>query len=289
MASTSVEYDSSPLNAYSTAGSKPWSRRGSHAEGTASTVSTTAPSTVWEELSDLRNRLNRLELTGQSLGSGSRNGIRERPPTATTTTTMSSSPKHDRLRNGSNEASTVKEIATKSTHPLLHAALERSKDVISPKVFEALEATASDALALAAMTNEGDLDGEVDGSFHPGGTTEATNRPLRRKADGLCRSLTELCIALSDAKETDSIKLRPESRDTARPTKANGIAAEDDRPVRAVSLEPEQTRASSRVMSRFEARRSSMQAHNASTTERSGSYLLEPTTTPTQQPLPTPP
>ncbi|KAL8817711.1 MAG: hypothetical protein Q9191_008093, partial [Dirinaria sp. TL-2023a] len=297
-ASASVGYDSSPLNAYSTVGSKPLSRRGSRAEGTESTVSTTAPSMVWEELSDLRSRLNRLELTGKLSGSGSRNGVRERPATATTTTTMttmSSSPKHRRLRSGSAEASTVKGMATRGTHPLLRSALERSKDIVSPKVFEALEATALDALALAAMTNEGDPNVNVDSSSYPDSTIRALDRPLRRKADGLCRSLTELCIALCDANETDSTKLRPQSRDTTRPTNINGVEPENSVSFRAVSLEPDQTRVSSRAMSRFEARRSSMQALNATTGGRIGSSHLEPTATLTQQqqqqqqqPIPTP-
>ena len=284
MASASVGYDSSPLNAYSTIGSKPLSRRGSRAEGTESTVSTTAPSTVWEELSDLRSRLNRLELTGQLPGPGTRNGVRERPATATTTTTMtttSSSPKHGRLRRGSAEASTVKGIATNGTHPLLRSALERSKDMVSPKVLEALEATASDALALVAMTDDGDPNGDINGSSYAGSTVKAVDRPLRRKADDLCRSLTELCIALSDAKETDPMKIRPESRDTARPANTNGVSTETDRSIRATSLEPEQPRVSSRAMSRFEARRSSMQALSV-TAGRSGSSLLEPTAVPTQ-------
>jgi len=70
------------------------------AEGTESTVSTTAPSTVWDELEDLKSRIHRLELTGKlpaTSGAAMSHASNERPATATTTvTTMSSSPKRGR-------------------------------------------------------------------------------------------------------------------------------------------------------------------------------------------------
>lgn len=263
---------------------KPISRRGSHAEGTESTVSTTAPSTVWEELSSLRSRLNRLELTGKLIDSGNGGGFRERPSTATTTvTTMSSPPRHEKLRSGSVQASTVTGAAKQNIHPLLDSALERSKSTVSPKVFQALETTASDALALAAMTREAEVNVDIDRVSITSGATTAIDRPLRHKADSLCRSLTELCIALSDPNDLEVRKARPGSRDTSRPIQTNGWKMGD---VRTTSQEPEQERVSSRAMSRFEARRSSMQALNTTYNGRDSSPF-EPTATPNHQQQPT--
>lgn len=67
-------------------------------DGTESTMSTTAPSTVWDELDDLKSRIRKLELTGKlpsSSAAAMSSMAGERPRTATTTvTTVSSSPKH---------------------------------------------------------------------------------------------------------------------------------------------------------------------------------------------------
>lgn len=70
-------------------------------EGTESTMSTTAPSTVWDELDELKSRIRKLELTGKlPSSSAAAMSTEERPQTATTTvTTMSSSPKHGKASN----------------------------------------------------------------------------------------------------------------------------------------------------------------------------------------------
>ncbi len=66
-------------------------------EGTESSASTAAPSTVWDELDDIKSRIHRLELTGKipaTSGAAMSRVSDERPPTATTTvTTISTSPK----------------------------------------------------------------------------------------------------------------------------------------------------------------------------------------------------
>ena len=286
---TSDQYNSSPLNGYSTGGLKSSARRASRAGGTESTVSTTAPSTVWDELETLKSRINNLELTGKmpsSSGATNKNALMQRPATATTTiTNLSSSPKHSRDKNDSSQASTVKGLAEKDTHPLLHSALERSRKVVSVDVFQALEATASDALTLAVMTSTGSSQEATDNASSANGTSNAIDRRLRRKADSLCRSLTELCIALSDANlqaEAAKAKSRPESRDTATNGPQNGAVTEDSRSTRAASLEPDPNRVSSRAMSRYEARRASIQPLNSSLSRRDSSPS-EPAATPTQQ------
>ena len=277
------QFNSSPLNGYPNTGLQSSARRASRAGGTESSVSTTAPSTVWDELETLKSRINNLERTGKLpsvSGPANTNGSGQRPATAgTTMTTLSSSPNHGRLKNGSLEVSPDKAAASKGSHPLLHSALERSKGLVTTDVYRSLEITALDALALVEMTGSSQELSDTTNSATDG--LGPLDRRLRRKADDMCRSLTELCIALSDVKpdsETLKTRSRPESRDTA----TNGQAvAEDSYSIRATSIEPDASRASSRAMSRFEARRASMQALNSSLSRR-GSSPSEPAATPTQ-------
>jgi hypothetical protein len=228
------------------------------ADGTESTISTTAPSTVWDELDDLKSRIRRLEVTGKLPASSSAamsSAIGERPPTATTTvTTMSSSPKRARGPSLSPEASVPGGTEDASLHPLLRAALARSRSLVRGEVYQTLEAAAGDALTLAKMTGS---------SVPPGSVPTAMDRQLKRKADSLCRSLTELCIAVSDDRTVTALETpasRPGSSSQAmlpRPPKGSGT--DDPRFARLGSHEPEpRSGSSARVLSRLEARRSSM-------------------------------
>lgn len=173
---------------------------------TESVGSNTAPSTVWDELDDLKSRIKNLEMTGKmpstSAGAMANQQSAERPRTATTApTTISSSPQ--RLRKNSVAASelTVGGPSAANIHPLLHSALAKARPLISPSLYRAVEATAADALAFAAMT----------GSTGSQGTTQSAaasvisgasiaDRQLRRKADSMCRNVTDLCIALCEGR-----------------------------------------------------------------------------------------
>lgn len=224
-----------------------------HADGTASTVSTTAPSTIWDDVEDLKHRMRKLELTGKlppTSEAAISNVFSERPPTATTTmTTISSSPKFG--RRGSVSPSTVRGTETAEIHPLLHSALAKSKPLIEPSVFRALEATASDALVLAAMAT-------------PGGSQAApsvtgVDRRFRRKADSMCRSLTELCIALTQEKsERDAVNSQTRTTKGERIVSIhhNVESGPGSRYLRASSEDPEM-RSSSRLLNRLEVRRAS--------------------------------
>ena len=253
-------YDSSPI--------APETRmhRSIHPDDTESTTSTTAPSTVWDELDDLKSRIRKLELTGKlpsSSGAAIAGVANDRPRTATTTmTTASSSPKDKRPRNVSPEASTVKGTDASSLHPLLHSSLAKAKPLVDPKVYRALETTASDALTLAAMTG-------ASNSTGPKASAQDTSRindgQIRRKADGLCRSLTELCIVLSEKKsstEGSAFNARTRSREDAQDNTTHAPPSEDSPRLRASSQDPD--RPSSRIISRLEARRTSLLATNAS-------------------------
>lgn len=175
----------------------------------SSSVSTTAPSTVWDELDDLKSRIRRLELTGRIPASGvgsiittdrtptnTSNSSGDRPCTATTTvTTISSSPKNK--TSGVSPTGSTTSGPSSNTHPLLHAALAKSKAIMAPEVYKYLELAAHDAVALS---------GAVGSTGSPGGPppavgSMASERLVRRRADGICRSLTELCIALSENRE----------------------------------------------------------------------------------------
>lgn len=255
-----------------------------HAEGTESTVSTTAPSTVWDELEDMKSRIRKLEITGKlpaSSGAAMSNTFRERPPTATTTmTTNSLSPKRRHINSVSAEASTVKPPEVANVHPLLHVALAKTKPVINANVYKALEATASDALTLAAMAESTSAQGVSPSTASIASTSNGIDRRLRRKADNLCRSLTELCIALSEENQETEIavgKSRPGSKDANIAVQRNEPVQQDPRSFRATSEEV-QYRSSSRVMSRLEARRASLAL---------GSSPLSHRESPQEAPMPT--
>ncbi|KAI2630724.1 hypothetical protein GGR54DRAFT_165812 [Hypoxylon sp. NC1633] len=169
-------------------------------EGTNSTTSTAAPSTVWDELDDLKSRIHRLELTGKlppTSGAAISRASDERPPTAhTNATTLSASPKR-----GSGNALQVSDATgmQRDGHPVLRSALTKSKAFLSMEVFEALETAANDALALSTMMGTAGQPGPISsGVSSIGSGTTITDRQLRRKADSICRSLTELCLALSE-------------------------------------------------------------------------------------------
>ena len=252
------------------------------AEGTESTVSTTAPSTVWDELEDMKSRIRKLEITGRlpaSSNAAMSNAFRERPPTATTTmTTNSSSPNHRHIKSVSPEASTVKAPEVANVHPLLFAALTKTKSSINANLYKALEATASDALTLAAMARSKSSQDVSPSTASIAGTSDGVDRRMRRKADSLCRSLTEFCIALSEEAQETGIAVggsRPESGSVSSAAQQSPL--QDFRSVRATSDEP-QYRSSSRVMSRLEARRTSLALGSSPLSRRESPQEASPPT-----------
>ncbi|KAJ3578490.1 hypothetical protein NPX13_g2068 [Xylaria arbuscula] len=197
-------YNSSPLVPQTTEAQKPDAQPndGTPVEGTDSTTSTAAASTVWDELEELKSRIHRLELTGKLPPTSSAAISRvsdERPPTAhTNATTLSASPKRG------TSSSVVQSIETtvvpKDSHPLLNSALAKSKEFLVPEVYDALEAATIDALALTAMMGTAGQPGPISSGTSNIGSSSGpvTDRQLRKKADSVCRSLTELCLALSE-------------------------------------------------------------------------------------------
>ncbi|KAL2868669.1 putative LPXTG-motif cell wall anchor domain protein [Aspergillus lucknowensis] len=233
----------------------------SQKDGTESTLSTTAPSTVWDELEDLKSRIKKLELTGR-LPPSSQEAITsvsgDRPRTATTTvTTMSSSPRHRRT-SISGESDTI--TVPSPVHPLLQSALVKARNSVSKEVYTALEATATDAMALSQLLGTGKT---PSGSVSVANGYYPAERQSRRKADSVCRSLTELCLALSDEHHTKHQS--PSGDATFRMSQSNGTDEGTITPTmsyrRSISQEPEEaTRRQSgpRTTSRLEARRASL-------------------------------
>ncbi|KAF8543987.1 hypothetical protein BDD12DRAFT_148113 [Trichophaea hybrida] len=167
---------------------------GGRSADSASTVSTTAASSVWDELDDLKSRIRRLEVTGHipasSRAGGASNSSGDRPRTATTTvTTVSSSPRHNAAGISPVNSTFSGTPNATTSHPLLHTALAKSKAVMPPDVYKYLELAAKDALDLANTVG-------APGAAAP--TNMSADRTVRRKADSVCRSLTELCLALSE-------------------------------------------------------------------------------------------
>lgn len=220
---------------------------------TESTISTTAPSTVWDELDDLKSRIKKLELTGK-IPSSSAAAMNERPRTATTqATTMSSSPKHKPSANSNALPSAIEGIPS-TVHPTLHEALMNAKSSVSNDVYQKLQATAADALQLSTMLNH-----DYNASS-PSGTLQS-ERQLRRRTESMCRSLTELTIALlaEQRNPAASPASRPGSRDVYQ-TPSSALPVRSRRLSNATNIETPEHRQPipSRVASRLENRRTSL-------------------------------
>lgn len=237
-------------------------------EGTDSTMSTTAPSTVWDELDELKSRIRKLELTGKlPASSAAAMSTVERPQTATTTiTTLSSSTKPGRRGTSPPTESAIDGVSA-SVHPLLHEALRKARPVVSAEVYQKLETTASDALQLVSMMGTS----YPSGSASANSVSSSTERQLRRRADSMCQGLTELTIALSTEPRSPTLlpTLRPSSREasqawTQTPPKTSYSVDSALRRNRRLSHEPDESHlsSSSRVQSRLQSRRASLNQHN---------------------------
>jgi hypothetical protein len=236
----------------------PTARKGSNAES-ESVDSVNAPSTVWDELDDLKSRIRSLEIGGKPSPSSAipTNQSFERPRTATTApTTISSSPKHARKQSSlPNDASGP---STATLHPLLHSALGKAKNVLNPQLYHSLEATASDALALAAMTGSGGPQGPAFTAASMVNGAAVSDRHIRRKADSMCRNLTDLCIALCEGKsDLTSPTVKPSSMNvshTQAETPSSRYARRSSLGLQDLQLRTEPPRS----VSRLDSRRSSL-------------------------------
>lgn len=248
-------------------------RRASLRDGVESVVSSTAQSAMWDELNELKSRLQKIEFgdkpqpTTISSGGTMSNGSNERPRTATTTiTTMSSSPKIAKPGISSTDG-TIGGPAAANIHPLLHQSLARCKQTLPASLYRSLETAASDALEMAVLAGSPGSQSTmlssasiINGAF--------TDRQLRRKADNVCRSLIDLCISLCEGKpdlgsgaSQAGYAQRPGSRGVSS-LNSPGVISPTTAYTRHTSLEPEPNPLSratpSRALDRVEARRASL-------------------------------
>lgn len=284
--STPRNYNSSPLVARAADMHIQESIETPHAPaGTESTVSTTAPSTLWDELDELKSRIHRLELTGKlptSSGAAMSRASSERPPTATTTvTTMSSSPKRGRGNSLSPVEASIPE--SPENHPLLRSALVKSQPLLDPEIYKALAAAASDALAISSMMGTSGQPGPLSSQSTVGALPVVSDRQVRRKADSMCRSLTELCLALSDGKSEVPQPQVQVVRPTSRDTDVRQSIEPNNNLRLGMSIDLARVKSSPRALSRLEARRSSLLTGNTIPPPR---YTSE-SSTPTQSSMAT--
>ncbi|EAA33621.2 hypothetical protein GE21DRAFT_4238 [Neurospora crassa] len=258
------------------------------AEGTDSSTSTADPSTVWDELDDLKSRIHRLERTGKKppAGAGNSRSSEERPPTATTNaTTMSASPKRGSGGTTVNHGETASNASSRETQPILLSALLKTKGLISAEVFNAIESAANDALALTSMIGAAGQPGPISsGASVVGGYgSGVTDRQLRRKADSICRSLTELCIALTDeANQSKPAQPAAPNRETEKvitPTTAakfTGITGRRRSSIMVETALPQPSVTSPRAPTTMEQRRISLLAASALPSPRTSAVPATP-------------
>lgn len=212
-------YNSSPLTSKAMEPSNEAELPRENTDETESTTSTTAQSTIWDELDDIKQRMRRLEVIGKmpaTSGAAVLNSSNERPRTATTTvTTNSSSPKRAR---GNSAVSHLSSLTISEAHPNLRVALAKSKSLLNRDVYDALEKTASDALTISSMMGPAGQPGPMSSAASAVGASSSivSDRQVRKKADNMCRSLTELCIALNERNAEDCSAV--ESTTMSRPT-----------------------------------------------------------------------
>ncbi|KAF2773162.1 hypothetical protein EJ03DRAFT_324209 [Teratosphaeria nubilosa] len=258
-------------------------------QGDSGSADSDTADTVWDELDDLKSRIKRLELTGKIPPSSSAaisGSSSERPRTATTApTTIDSSPKQERKQTqpeseaGEEDAAGMKtapqsrpqsrhQTQSPTTghtvggpnaaglHPLLHSGLAKAKPLLSGTLYRALEATAADALQLAAMAGGAGPQVTTFSAASAINGMTVSDRAVRRKADSMCRNLTDLCLALCEGKH-EALNV---TSVTASPVAVEVPKASPIIRYSRSSIGPgeDTSRSGIRPMSRLEARRSSI-------------------------------
>jgi hypothetical protein len=245
-------------------------------DGSESHASTGPAVSVWDELDELKTRIRKIELGGKippTSGAIVSQASGDRPRTANTSaTTVSSSPNQVRRSDPSPASSIIGTPSSTKIQAILRDALAKTKQYTTPSVYRTLEATATEALAMSELANN-----PPQGSLHAStsmlnGVGGGLDRQLRRKADNLCRSLTELCIAMCDSKSTlpspasrlsASVSRRPSVQVNGESTPVRETTEKEGGSFTGVSP--------SRALSRIEARRSSMLAASTSGSQRDSS------------------
>ena len=266
-------FDSSPSNYRPPSGKgDEMNLRSVPGAGTESTLSTNAPSTVWDELDDLKARIRKIELTGNlptTSNAAMSTVYRERPATATTTATAhSTSPKHRQKAIAPPEASTIPEYANSEHRPILDSALAKCEAKVTPSLYKYLDAAVRDALSLVAVSG-----GNSQQGLHMTSLKASTiDRQIRRKAENMCRSLTEFCLVLAEDDSVEDNTIRP-THDSSHVPSVPALQPSNFQDSRTGDADLD---ASSRVLSRLEARRTSLRTGlNSASSSNPGSPQLD--------------
>jgi hypothetical protein len=135
-------------------------------------------SSMWDELENIKRRIRQLELAHPGATTAA-----ERPHTRGTTNSSSSPQRSSPFP--SQAGTSITSASSPTSYPLLNAAITKVKaSGLSIEIARAIEATAQEAISLA-MTTTSD-------------PQPPSPRAIRRKVDGVCRGLTEVCLALAD-------------------------------------------------------------------------------------------
>jgi hypothetical protein len=144
------------------------------------TISSTASTGMWDELEGIKRRLRQLELNHPSTTNG------ERPQTRGTTNSSSSPQRSSPFP--SHTGTSITSTSSPASYPLLNAAITKVKaSGLSIDIAHAIEATAQEAVSLAILTSN------QDATVQP-----PSPRTIRKRVDGICRGLAEVCLALAD-------------------------------------------------------------------------------------------
>lgn len=196
--------------------------RSSHVDATDESMSEPPP-VAYNELEDLKSRIRNLELTRrQSNHRPSQvESIPERPSTS-----MSMSRPRNVPGSPLNEMRSPSHFS--KSQSLLQSALSKAENRVSRDVFVALEAAAQDAMDLSTLSVSTNT-ATYSSSYAP--DNPITDKRFRRTADNLCRSLTELCIALcedgtpSDMRSESRMSMRRASRESLYQQSQSGMSS----------------------------------------------------------------
>lgn len=148
-----------------------------------------ASASMWDELEAIKRRIRQLELSHPSISG-------ERPHTRGTTNSSSSPQRSSPFP--SQAGTSITSASSPSSYPLLNAAITKVKaSGLSIDIAQAIESTAQECISLAMLANP-------DPSSQP-----PSPRAIRKRVDGVCRGLTELCLALADQQQ---LSMRQQAR-----------------------------------------------------------------------------
>lgn len=150
-------------------------------------VTSDAPTTVWDEIDDLRSRLRRIESVRPLIT----RWRHERPDTAITDATSSQLSQKDHRQAASPAGTLTGKSNTFSLQQELQAALALAHPTLDDNTYRAIDSSADDATAVLFLLNNLDVDSVERNDL------QMSLKRLRRRSEDLLGNLTDLCRALN--------------------------------------------------------------------------------------------